>query len=120
MFTFLATLAKTLLGYSEDGTIFITDSDVPTLGWFLVLVVPPIIFFVALVQLLSYWGLVQWGVKKFAVFFLVSGQPWHSHSAGDGEVAANLSCFCFTKNSTPCRYLARKQSLRWHVRSSET
>lgn len=85
MFTFLATLAKTLLGYSEDGTIFLTDSDVPTLGWFLVLVVPPIIFFVALIQLLSYWGLVQWGVKKFAVFFLVSGWLLAQDSAGDGD-----------------------------------
>lgn len=37
-------------------------------------VIPPIIFFVALVQLLYYWGLLQWGIKKFAtIFFYTMG-----------------------------------------------
>lgn len=31
--------------------------------------IPPIIFFVALVQLLYYWGWLQWAIKKFATVF---------------------------------------------------
>ncbi len=42
------------------------------MGWFIILVVPPIVFFIALMQLLMYWGLVQWAVAKFAVVFFVS------------------------------------------------
>ena len=51
------------------GTIFLTNADVYELGYFLVNVIPPIIFFVAFVQLLYYIGLLQWFVKKFATVF---------------------------------------------------
>jgi len=37
--------------------------------WFLVGVIPPIIFFVAFVQLLYYWGWLQWAIGKFATIF---------------------------------------------------
>jgi CNT family concentrative nucleoside transporter len=41
---------------------------------FIVGVIPPIIFFVAFVQLLYYWGLLQWFIRKFAtVFFYTMG-----------------------------------------------
>lgn len=69
IFDFIAYLAKTLLGFASEGTIFLTNKDVYTLGYFLVNVIPPIIFFVAFVQLLYYWGWLQWAVKKFATIF---------------------------------------------------
>jgi CNT family concentrative nucleoside transporter len=39
------------------------------LGWFLVSVIPAIIFFVSFVQLLYYWGWLQWAIRKFATIF---------------------------------------------------
>lgn len=44
----------------------------PDLKWFLVTTLPGIIFFVALVQLLFYNGVLQWCIEKFAVFFFWS------------------------------------------------
>lgn len=69
MFDFLGYTTKTLLSYAGDGTAFLTDPSVLDLGWFLLMVVPPIIFFVAFVHLLYHWGLVQWLVRKFAALF---------------------------------------------------
>lgn len=60
IFGFISQLARELLGFAQQGVTFLTDADVPNIGWFLVGVIPPIIFFVALVQLLFYWGLIQW------------------------------------------------------------
>jgi len=39
------------------------------LGWFLVSVIPPIIFFISFIQLLYYWGWLQWAIAKFATIF---------------------------------------------------
>ncbi|KAI9763414.1 MAG: hypothetical protein M1840_000545 [Geoglossum simile] len=69
IFNFLAYLAKSFLSYAEDGTKFLTDASVLNLGWFLVAVVPPIIFFVSFIHLLYYWGWLQWTIGKFAVIF---------------------------------------------------
>jgi len=69
IFNFIAYLAKTLLGFASAGTKFLTNADVYDLGYFLVNVIPPIIFFIAFVQLLYYWGWLQWFVKKFATIF---------------------------------------------------
>lgn len=55
IFSWLADRAADLLGFADDGLAFLTDSTVPTLSWFLITVAPPIIFFAALAQLLSYW-----------------------------------------------------------------
>lgn len=62
-------MAKRLLGYSDDGTAFLTTSTVPKLGWFLVTVVPAVTFFVAFVYLLHHWGWIGWMVKHFATVF---------------------------------------------------
>ncbi len=62
-------MAKTLLGYSGDGTVFLTSQSVLSYGWFLVSVVPAVIFFVSFVQLLHYWGWVNWLVGHFATVF---------------------------------------------------
>lgn len=52
---------KFLLSGSED----LVDNTT----WFLLNVGPPIIFFVAAVSILSYWGVTQWIVGKFAAVF---------------------------------------------------
>ncbi|EPE32437.1 putative H+/nucleoside cotransporter [Glarea lozoyensis ATCC 20868] len=69
IFNFIAYIASTTLGYAANGTTFLTSADVVATHMFLVGVIPPIIFFVAFVQLLYYWGLLQWFIKKFATLF---------------------------------------------------
>ena len=60
IFNFVSELARDLLGFADQGTIFLTDKSVPKLGWFLSGVLPAIVFFVAIVQLLYYNGILQW------------------------------------------------------------
>lgn len=55
IFTFLSNRASDLLGYADDGLAFLTDDTVPTISWFVISVVPPIIFFAGIAQLLTYW-----------------------------------------------------------------
>lgn len=55
IFSFLSDRASDLLGFADDGLAFLTDSSVPNLSWFVISVVPPIIFFAGIAQLLSYW-----------------------------------------------------------------
>lgn len=55
IFTFISNRASDLLGFASDGLAFLTDDTVPTLSWFVISVVPPIIFFAGLAQLLAYW-----------------------------------------------------------------
>ncbi|KAK3388741.1 Na+ dependent nucleoside transporter C-terminus-domain-containing protein [Sordaria brevicollis] len=69
IFSFISEMARTLLGFANAGVIFLTDDTVPKLPWFFTGVVPPIIFFVALVQLCYHLGFIQWFIGKFAVFF---------------------------------------------------
>jgi CNT family concentrative nucleoside transporter len=88
IFNFISFLARQLLGFAQEGTAFLTDSDVPSIGWFLVGVIPPIIFFVALVQLLYYTGLLQWFVVKFATFFY-----WSLRVSGAEAVVAAATPF---------------------------
>ncbi|KAL1903055.1 hypothetical protein Sste5346_000339 [Sporothrix stenoceras] len=69
VFDFIGEMAKKLLGYSSDGTVFLTNKSVLSAGWFLIAVVPAVIFFVAFVQLLQYWGWIGWLVGHFATVF---------------------------------------------------
>ena len=94
IFAFISSLARSLLGFAQQGTIFLTDDTVPTLPWFLIGVIPPIIFFVALVQLLYYFGTLQWFVGKFAVFFF-----WSLRVSGAEAVVAAASPFIVRINS---------------------
>lgn len=88
IFAFISSLARSLLGFAQDGTAFLTDESVATLPWFLISVIPPIIFFVALVQLLYYFGTLQWAIGKFAVFFF-----WTLKVSGAEAVVAAASPF---------------------------
>ncbi|KAI9719471.1 MAG: hypothetical protein M1812_003542 [Candelaria pacifica] len=88
IFNFVSSRARDLLGFAAQGTTFLTSSDVAKLTWFLISVLPAIIFFVALVQLLYYWGLLQWFIGKFAVFFF-----WSMRVSGAEAVVAAASPF---------------------------
>ena len=88
IFAFISELARDLLGFADQGTSFLTASTVPRLGWFLVGVLPAVLFFVALVQLLYYLGVVQWFIGKFAVFFF-----WSMRVSGVEAVVAAASPF---------------------------
>ncbi|CAZ83461.1 unnamed protein product [Tuber melanosporum] len=88
IFTFVSDLARSLLGFSRDGTAFLTSPDVAKLPYFFIGVLPAIIFFVALVQLLYYWGVLQWFIGKFASFFF-----WSMQVSGAEAVVAAASPF---------------------------
>lgn len=89
IFNFISGLALALLGYAGNGVAFLTSADiVKNYHWFLIAVIPAIIFFVAFVQLLFYWGLLQWFIKKFAVFFF-----WSMRVSGAEAVVAAASPF---------------------------
>jgi CNT family concentrative nucleoside transporter len=88
IFNFISELARELLGFANDGVTFLTSADVPKLGWFFTGVIPAIIFFVSFVQLLYYWGILQWFIGKFAVFFF-----WAMRVSGAEAVVASASPF---------------------------
>lgn len=88
IFEFISTLARLLLGFANQGVIFLTDATIPQKPWFFTGVVPPIIFFVSFVQLLYYWGILQWFIGKFAVFFF-----WSMRVSGAEAVVASASPF---------------------------
>lgn len=88
IFKFVSDRARDLLGFANEGTAFLTNEEVPTIGWFLVGVVPAIIFFVSLVQLLYYCGFLQWFIGKVAVFFF-----WALRVSGAEAVVAAASPF---------------------------
>lgn len=88
IFNFISDLARDLLGFANQGTAFLTAQSVTQLGWFLTGVVPPIIFFVSLVQVCYYLGILQWCIVKFAKFFF-----WTLRVSGAEAVVAAASPF---------------------------
>jgi CNT family concentrative nucleoside transporter len=88
IFNFISELCRLFLGFANAGVIFLTDKTVPDLHWFFTSVVPPIIFFVSFVQLLYYYGILQWFIGKFAVFFF-----WALKVSGAEAVVAAASPF---------------------------
>lgn len=90
IFSFVSEMATELLHFSQAGFMFLTVNPVPEniATWFLVTVIPAIIFFVSLVQLLYYFGILQWFIKKFAVFFF-----WSMRVSGAEAVVAAASPF---------------------------
>ncbi|OBT81326.1 hypothetical protein VE02_10275 [Pseudogymnoascus sp. 03VT05] len=88
IFNFIAYLAKSLLGFASKGTEFLTNKEALTLGWFIFNVIPPIVFFIALVQLLYYLGTLQFFITKFAHLFFYT-----MHVSGAEAVVAAASPF---------------------------
>ena len=68
IFSFIAGRASDLLGFAKDGVAFLTNADTASLPMFFFGVIPAIIFFISLVQVLYYIGFIQWFIKKFATF----------------------------------------------------
>ncbi|KAL4875031.1 Na+ dependent nucleoside transporter C-terminus-domain-containing protein [Aspergillus karnatakaensis] len=89
IFDFISYLARQLLGFAQEGVDFLTAPNfIATHGYFLVSVIPAIIFFVSLVQLLYYIGVLQWFIRKLAVFFF-----WSMRVSGAEAVVAAASPF---------------------------
>lgn len=107
IFNFISTLARELLGFADDGVAFLTQQEFLDMtqyvapdtdrskwsalapgNWFLVGVVPAILFFVSIVQLLYYSGILQWFIGKFATFFF-----WSLRVSGAEAVVAAASPF---------------------------
>lgn len=68
IFKFIADRAANLLGFARDGVAFLTSKDTSNLPMFFFGVIPAIIFFISLVQVLYYVGFLQWFISKFASF----------------------------------------------------
>ena len=89
IFKFISDMARELLGFAGGGLAFLTSDDwVKNTSWFLTGVVPAIIFFIALVQMLYYLGFIQWFIAKFAVFFF-----WSLRVSGAEAVVAAATPF---------------------------
>jgi CNT family concentrative nucleoside transporter len=68
IFKFIADRAGDLLGFARQGVAFLTSEETSNTPWFFFGVIPAIIFFISLVQVLYYIGFLQWFIKKFATF----------------------------------------------------
>jgi CNT family concentrative nucleoside transporter len=88
IFKFISDMARALLGFAKNGLEFLTDADFTATPWFLVSVIPAIMFFIALVQMLYYIGFLQWFIKKFAIFFF-----WSLRVSGAEAVVAAATPF---------------------------
>ncbi|GAB1741261.1 hypothetical protein NU219Hw_g6502t1 [Hortaea werneckii] len=88
IFKFISDLARALLGFAKDGVAFLTTEDISLLPYFFFSVLPAIIFFISIVQLLYYWGTLQWFVGKAAVFFF-----WAMRISGAEAVVAAATPF---------------------------
>lgn len=88
IFNFISGLATSLLGFAKKGVAFLTSDDIAAYPYFFFSVLPAIIFFVALVQMLYHWGILQWFIGKFAVFFF-----WAMRVSGAEAVVASATPF---------------------------
>jgi len=88
IFDFISTLARSLLGFAKDGVAFLTNAETANLGYFFFSVLPAVVFFIALVQLLYYYHVLHWFVGKFASFFF-----WSMKVSGAEAVVAAASPF---------------------------
>lgn len=88
IFDFISGLARDLLGFAKDGVAFLTTPDIAAQTFFFFSVLPAIVFFVALVQMLYHWGVLQWFIGKFAVFFF-----WAMRISGAEAVVASATPF---------------------------
>ncbi|KAI0062830.1 H+/nucleoside cotransporter [Artomyces pyxidatus] len=69
MFKWIATAASDFLNEGLVGAAFFFDDDTVNKHWFFVNTLSTIIFFIAVVQMFYYLGVMQWIIKNFAWFF---------------------------------------------------
>lgn len=87
IFSFISGLTVSLLSYAELGFAFLF-AKASGFPYFVVSVLPAIIFFIALVQLAYYFGVLQFFIVKFAVIFY-----WAMDISGAEAVAASAAPF---------------------------
>lgn len=87
-FNFISLLARELLGFAKAGVAFLTNSEVSRILVFFFIVLPAVAFFVAFVHIFYYWGVVQWFIRKFALFFF-----WALRISGAEAITASASPF---------------------------
>lgn len=87
IFKFISDLAVDLLGFAGNGFAFLF-SDPSKFPYFVTAVLPAIIFFISIVQLLYYFGIIQFFIVKFATFFY-----WAMDISGAEAVAAAAAPF---------------------------
>lgn len=87
IFAFISGLAVSLLGFAGNGFAFLF-TDPSMFPYFVVGVLPAIIFFIAIVQLAYHYGVLQFFIIKFAVFFY-----WAMDVSGAEAVAAAAAPF---------------------------
>lgn len=88
IFKFVSQLAVDLLHFANVGSTFIFGKEIASFPFFFFSVLPAIIFFVALVQMLYFYHILQWLVEKFAIFF-----SWSMQVSGAEAVVAAASPF---------------------------
>ncbi|KAI5951869.1 hypothetical protein KGF54_004944 [Candida jiufengensis] len=88
VFNFISSLCRSLLGFAKDGVAFLTNTEVAHFPMFFFTVLPAVAFFVAFVHILYYFGVVQWGIRKFAYFFF-----WSLRVSGAEAMTAAASPF---------------------------
>jgi CNT family concentrative nucleoside transporter len=88
IFKFISDLAVSLLGFAKEGVAFLTNKETSQLGMFFFTVLPAIVFFIALVQMLYYYEILHWFVAKFANIFF-----WSMDVSGAEAVVAAASPF---------------------------
>lgn len=89
IFKFVSDRAVDLLGSATAGTEFLLSADIVANNpVFLLAVLPPIIFFISIIQMLYYWGFIQWLVGKMAPFVF-----WALKVSGAEAVVASATPF---------------------------
>lgn len=88
IFNFISFLARKLLGFAKDGVAFITTDEIAAQSYFFFSVLPAVLFFIAFVHILFYWGIMQWIIVKFAYIFF-----WAMKTSGAEAVVAAASPF---------------------------
>lgn len=88
IFSFIAARAADLLGFAKQGSAFLVGEETATSQTFFWGVIPPIIFFISLVQVLYYIGFLQWFIGKVAVFVF-----WALNVSGAEAIVAAATPF---------------------------
>jgi len=88
IFKFIGDRASDLLGFAAKGVSFLTNDSIANSHMFIAGVIPAIVFFVAISQILYFYNILQWFIGKFAVFF-----SWSMQCSGAESVVAAASPF---------------------------
>lgn len=88
IFKFIADRASDFLGFAKDGVAFLVGPETAATPSFFFNVIPAIIFFIAVVQVLYYIGFLQWFIMKFATFVF-----WALEVSGAEAVVAAATPF---------------------------